>query len=109
LNISYQSAKNYLDGRLPSAEVLLKISERTSYSIDWLLTGTGPEKIDSAPSVDLGLTLEQLELFVRRVCLDVLAVTSRDREDSPRVVFVGRESVFAEKEPEEAEVRAAAS
>ena len=41
LNISYQAAKNYLSGRLPDARVLITISERTPYSIHWLLTGEG--------------------------------------------------------------------
>ncbi|HEX6278373.1 MAG TPA: hypothetical protein VFZ49_00030 [Pyrinomonadaceae bacterium] len=41
LNISYQAAKNYLNGRLPDARVLLTIADRTPYSIHWLLTGRG--------------------------------------------------------------------
>ena len=41
LNISYQGAKNYLEGRLPRTEVLLAIARATPYSIHWLLTGQG--------------------------------------------------------------------
>ncbi len=41
LNISYQAAKNYLNGRLPDPRVLLTIAERTPYSLHWLLTGQG--------------------------------------------------------------------
>jgi hypothetical protein len=41
LNISYQAAKNYLNGRLPDPRVLLTIAERTPYSLHWLLTGEG--------------------------------------------------------------------
>ncbi|MEZ5344284.1 MAG: hypothetical protein R2681_01900 [Pyrinomonadaceae bacterium] len=42
-NISYQAAKNYLDGRLPETSVLINIGKNTSYSIHWLLTGYGPK------------------------------------------------------------------
>jgi hypothetical protein len=41
LDVSYQAAKNYLQGRLPDSYVLKTISERTPYSINWLLTGQG--------------------------------------------------------------------
>ena len=41
LKISYQAAKNYLNGRLPQTETLVKIAENTPYSIHWFLTGTG--------------------------------------------------------------------
>src|SRR6185369_14691864 len=39
LDISYQAAKNYLQGRLPAPEVLQIIARETGYSIHWLLTG----------------------------------------------------------------------
>ncbi|MCP9496262.1 MAG: helix-turn-helix domain-containing protein [Pyrinomonadaceae bacterium MAG19_C2-C3] len=43
LGIPYQSAKNYLQGRLPATEVLLTIVEKTGVSLDWLITGRGPK------------------------------------------------------------------
>jgi hypothetical protein len=47
LGISYQAAKNYLGGRLPAPEVLKKITLKTGFSIDWLLTGEGSKKVAS--------------------------------------------------------------
>jgi hypothetical protein len=44
VGLSYQGAKNYLSGRLPRAEELLKISNSTNVSIHWLLTGEGPKE-----------------------------------------------------------------
>jgi SOS regulatory protein LexA len=41
---SYQAVKNYVEGRIPSAEVLIEISNSTNCSIDWLLTGKGEQK-----------------------------------------------------------------
>lgn len=45
LDISYQGAKNYLEGRVPSAESLIVISRSTGYSIHWLLTGQGERTV----------------------------------------------------------------
>jgi len=57
LDIDYQSAKNYLSGRKPNADVLEKIVERTDVSLNWLLLGTGPKflrnEFDLERSVDL--------------------------------------------------------
>lgn len=45
LAITYQGARNYLDGKMPSIEKLVQISDSTGYSIHWLLTGEGPERL----------------------------------------------------------------
>jgi transcriptional regulator with XRE-family HTH domain len=45
LEIDYQSAKNYLSGRKPSADVLERIVEKTNVSLNWLLMGSGPKYI----------------------------------------------------------------
>ncbi|HKQ06640.1 MAG TPA: helix-turn-helix domain-containing protein [Blastocatellia bacterium] len=44
VGLSYQGAKNYLSGRLPKAEELMKIANSTDVSIHWLLTGEGPKE-----------------------------------------------------------------
>ena len=46
LDISYQAAKNYLNGRLPESKVLIKIAEKTPCSLHWLLTGEGEKYVD---------------------------------------------------------------
>ncbi len=72
LNISYQTAKNYLNGRLPHPEVLITIAQRTSYSIDWLLTGRGKKIVDDSQFFDTPLPTGQMEAFVRRICVEVI-------------------------------------
>lgn len=45
LRLSNSAISTYMDGRVPPAETLVEISRLTGYSIHWLLTGEGPEKI----------------------------------------------------------------
>jgi len=71
LDISYQAARNYLNGRLPDASVLLKISERTSYSIHWLLTGEGEKFVLSRNSQDMFTVSEMMKTYIREQCLEV--------------------------------------
>lgn len=75
LEVSYQTAKNYLDGRLPAAEVLITIAAKTRVSLNWLLTGEGAafereEAVKSAePEVPLeqrwALRIENVELLIK--------------------------------------------
>ena len=39
--VNYRTLRNYIDGRMPSAEFLISIHETLEVSIDWLLTGKG--------------------------------------------------------------------
>jgi phage repressor protein C with HTH and peptisase S24 domain len=71
LNIPYQSAKNYLNGRLPQAEVLILISERTGCSIDWLLTGRGKKFLSGTLAPDTPLSAGQIA-SVRSICVEVI-------------------------------------
>jgi SOS regulatory protein LexA len=48
LGVTYQAAKNYLEGRIPSAEKLIEIADSTHCSIHWLLTGEGPREISAS-------------------------------------------------------------
>ncbi len=72
LNVTYQSAKNYLSGRLPHSEILIIVSERTSCSIDWLLTGRGKKFVGADLQTDTPLLTSQMESFVRRICVEVI-------------------------------------
>ena len=82
LNISYQAAKNYLQGRLPDTKVLITISEETSYSIHWLLTGGGEKFVISPLNEDTLLPTDQLKSFVRKICLEVIGELMDDQKDS---------------------------
>ena len=66
LNISYQAAKNYLNGRFPDPRVLVTIAARTPYSLHWLLTGEG-EKFSMPPRSDDTLPLaRQISHLIRQ-------------------------------------------
>src|SRR5688572_29936088 len=70
LDISYQAAKNYLLGRLPDSGVLLTISERTPYSIHWLITGEGKKFVENGQEKDREIFTDEIRVFVRREFLD---------------------------------------
>jgi len=72
LNISYQAAKNYLEGRLPDSSVLLAIAEQTDYSIHWLLTGQGDKFAQNATREDTLLLSGKFREFVRRECKELI-------------------------------------
>lgn len=44
LGVTDAAVKNYVEGRVPPADVLVTISDLTNCSIHWLLTGEGPSK-----------------------------------------------------------------
>lgn len=77
LGISYQAAKNYLEGRLPSAEVLIAIAEQTDYSLNWLLTGKGAKNTaaENAPenTAETSPLSGELELMIRRMVRQEIA------------------------------------
>jgi len=81
LNISYQAAKNYLQGRLPDSKVLISISEKTSYSINWLLTGEGEKFVNHSINQDTAILSDQMETFVRQICLEVIGEVLSNRAD----------------------------
>ena len=64
LDISYQAAKNYLEGRYPDANVLIKIAERTPYSLNWLLTGKGKKFVEKREAGEFDSLLTNLQKFV---------------------------------------------
>ena len=72
LDISYQAAKNYLQGRMPDSYVLRTIAERTPYSINWLLTGKGEKLVSNDAAQDTPLTTRQVRDLVRSECAEVI-------------------------------------
>ena len=44
LGTTQASISRYINGRHPDRETLIRIARRTGVSLDWLLTGKGPEK-----------------------------------------------------------------
>jgi hypothetical protein len=72
LDISYQAARNYLQGRLPDSYVLRTIAERTPYSINWLLTGRGDKFVSSGAGEGAPLSSRQIRDLVRSECVEVI-------------------------------------
>lgn len=99
LGISYQSAKNYLSGRYPDPEILIKIALVTGCSIDWLLTGRGEKIIESAPLADTLLSAGQIEL-VRKICVEVFNEKIGE-EGRLKIVTIQSSEILSEKVPDE--------
>ena len=98
LNISYQSAKNYLQGRLPQPDILISIATHTSCSIDWLLTGRGKKFADESTSQGAPILTGQMETFVRRICVEVInEVSGRQEAAQPKVVVLQSSELLSEK------------
>jgi hypothetical protein len=98
LDISYQAAKNYLQGRLPDSYVLRTIAERTPYSINWLLTGRGDKFVSSYVDEGAPLTARQIRDLIRTECVEVIneLLGSRDLTQQ-KVVVLPSASVKSEK------------
>ena len=102
LNLPYQTVRNYLLGRLPNADMLMHIAERTSCSIDWLLTGRGKKFISEAPAIDTPLATGQMETFVRRICVEVInELSGRQVPAAGKIVVLQSSDLLSEKVPDE--------
>ncbi|MBK7392326.1 MAG: hypothetical protein IPI64_03365 [Chloracidobacterium sp.] len=104
LNISYQAAKNYLNGRLPQTEVLIKIAERTSCSIDWLLTGRGKKFLDGSSPQNTPVSTGQFDELVRRVKVEVInEMSGSQNAGGPVIVRLQPSELMSEKVLDEVE------
>lgn len=100
LNIPYQSAKNYLNGRLPSAAALIAIADRTGCSIDWLLTGRGNKFISDASPADTPISAGQFEQSVRRICVEVInELNVAIHQVQPKTIRLQSSEVMSEEVP----------
>ena len=89
LDISYQAAKNYLNGRLPDSYVLRTIAHRTPYSLNWLLTGEGEKFVSPPPRrEDTPMTARQIRDLVRKECVEVVNELLRGQAVSGQKVVV---------------------
>ncbi len=105
LDISYQAAKNYLSGRLPNIPALIQISEKTSCSIHWLLTGKGDKFVSFDRNEDtLRLSAEMRE-FIRQECLELVKEVIRgdyQENATEKVVVLNSGNIKEEKINEDA-------
>ena len=88
LDISYQAAKNYLQGRLPDSYVLRTIAQRTPYSINWLLTGVGEKLVATPVEIDAPLSARQIRDLIRSECVEVINEILGSREATQQKVVV---------------------
>ena len=111
LDISYQAAKNYLNGRLPEPKVLIKIAEKTPYSVHWLLTGEGDRFVDHSKKSEAELLASVLsEIADASILRKMFEVISDERiaaalsgsriseSHETRTVSISRNSIREEKE-----------
>jgi hypothetical protein len=98
LNISYQAAKNYLDGRLPDSRVLTSIAEQTPYSINWLLTGRGERLVQPSPAEDTAMLSVQMRDLVRQICVEVVSetISGQTIPSPPKVVTLTPDKIKEE-------------
>lgn len=106
LDISYQAAKNYLEGRLPDSSVLKVIAERTPYSIHWLLTGQGKKFVESLQSEDTLQPSDQLRKFVRRECRQIIneMLSIQNEHAQSKTVVLSAEKIKEEKVMDESAI-----
>lgn len=103
LNISYQTAKNYLQGRIPQSDVLISISQKTSCSIDWLLTGRGKKFIDDTSMQDTPILSRQIKDLIRSTCVEVINEMNGSKKTAqPKVVVLQSSELMSEKVTEDA-------
>lgn len=103
LDISYQAARNYLDGRLPDAYVLLAIAEKTPYSIHWLLTGRGEKFADNTVNTEEQLFLGKMIDAAKQGCMLALqeSLNESSETSSPKTVVLENAKVRSEKARED--------
>lgn len=109
LGISYQTALNYLNGRLPEAHILIKISEKTGRSIHWLLTGNGTKYVDETFQDDSQRLSTNIHNNFPPRLVKKLNLVFEDYEPerthkntvSPKVVKLRSEHIRFEKEKDE--------
>jgi transcriptional regulator with XRE-family HTH domain len=76
LGTTQASISRYLNGRQPDRETLIKISRRTSVSLDWLLTGSG--SLPAEKKSDDGTDQELIQAALAYIS-DLRSISSRDK------------------------------
>ena len=107
LDISYQAARNYLEGRLPDAGVLLAIAEKTPFSIHWLLTGRGDKFADNTENAEEKVFFDKMCEASKEGCTIALKEAFGDKLEMPipKTVSLDKLNVRSEKAEEESFIR----
>lgn len=72
LGVSPPAVQNYLKGRVPDAELLLKIANLTGCDLHWLLTGVDSRTVNVTPSATGYINEDFLEQKIRQIVRDEL-------------------------------------
>lgn len=101
--ISYQAAKNYLKGRLPDSNILCVISEKSPYSIHWLLTGEGERFVKISRKMSESLLSDEMRAFVRREVVEVFneLLGNQEKSAAQKIVVLASKDIKEEKETNE--------
>lgn len=75
LGIPHATVRNYYNGRLPAADVLIKIARASGVSLDWLLLGRGEMYAGDTAKVDIGRFIENK---ISDIIAEKLATTGRE-------------------------------
>jgi len=82
-DIPYNTIKNYVGGRMPSAEVLVQIRKTTNVNLNWLLTGDGEmflEKETTENKLSSSIpTAIFIEIPATRLRVSLIEATHRDK------------------------------
>lgn len=102
LDISYQAARNYLEGRLPDAGILLAIAEKTPFSIHWLLTGRGDKLADNTENKEEKIFFEKMCEASKEGCTMAIkeAFGETPELDLPKTLILNKTKVRNEKSRE---------
>lgn len=102
MNISYQAARNYLEGRFPDSNILLLIAEKTPYSLHWLLTGIGEKYVSPVEKVEEReepMTEKRFREMVKEGCVSAIYETFGENPEisSQKTVVINKDLVLNEK------------
>jgi transcriptional regulator with XRE-family HTH domain len=80
IGVPHATVRNYVHGRLPAPEVLIKIADETNVSLNWLLTGAGEMFVGPPKHLDIGQIIEMKigEVVDRRLAGETAASSVMD-------------------------------
>jgi transcriptional regulator with XRE-family HTH domain len=96
LGVSESAVKNYMDGRVPDSDKLIKITSLTNCNLHWLITGQGVKFLDEGQAFDLEYSIEKHDSW-RGVMEDWFAFDGREMPDTMGASFMGGWESFDRK------------
>ena len=82
-----QTIDNYLRGRMPSADFLIRLAEKKDININWLLTGKGPKEL-AATAVREAKVLYETGAVINIITKDEYKKLLRDQRSSEALILI---------------------